>query len=139
MKVFVSYAQEDAQRLAAITQALTTWQATYWLPPRSETSATQNTQIQQALTQTDVFLRICTTATPRSYWMTFEQTAFLSMQAEEYRQSRQIKRKLINLVLDKNYQREPFDYADPIVEAVDLDDVAWQSALHAALFNSVVA
>ena len=76
---------------------------------------------------------------PGHFWMTFEQTAFLAMQAEEYRQAQQNKRKLINVVLDANYQREPFGYADPSIVATDLADAAWQTELHAALFSLVVA
>jgi TIR domain len=138
MRVFVSYAQEDAQRIAPICQALAAWQLTYWAPAHNTMNAEQNTAIQQGLAQADIFLRMCTTYTPRSYWMTFEQTAFLSVQAEEYRQSGQIARKLINVILDKQYQRLPFDYADPMIDATEMRDAVWQKALYTAIFTPPV-
>ena len=137
MNVFISYAQEDTQRIVPICQALTSWQVSFWAPPRTDVNTEQNAQIQQSLTQTDILLRICSPATPRSYWMTFEQTAFLSLQAAQYRQQQQVAQKLINLILDASYQREPFDYADPIIDATSLNDNTWQTALHAAIFSSV--
>jgi hypothetical protein len=98
----------------------------------------QNTSIQQGLAQSDIFLRMCTAYTPRSYWMTFEQTAFLAVQAEEYRQSGKVAHKLINVILDKQYQRLPFDYADPMVDATGTRDTDWQKALYTAIFSPTV-
>jgi predicted transcriptional regulator len=134
MRVFVSYAQEDAQRIAPVCQALAAWQLTYSAPTHDAMNPEQNTSIQQSLTQSDIFLRMCTAYTPQSYWMTFEQTAFLAVQAEEYRQSGKVARKLINVILDKQYQRLPFDYADPMVDATQTRDTDWQNALYAAIF-----
>jgi hypothetical protein len=110
MRVFVSFAQEDLQKITPVCQSLDAGQA-------------------------DIFLRICTANTPRSYWMTMEQTAFHAVEAEEYRQMGHLNRKVINLILDKQYQRLPFDYADPIIDATDLQDMAWRKALYTALFT----
>ena len=135
IKVFVSFAQEDGQNIAPICQAMSAWQVTYWAPVRDPLNAEQNAAIQKGATQADIFLRICTTNTPRSYWMTFEQTAFLASLADEYRQTGRRDRKLINLILDKQYQRLPFDYADPMIDATNLRDTAWQKDLYAAIFT----
>lgn len=63
--------------------------------------------------------------------MTFEQTAFLAAQAEEYRKTDQLNRKLINLILDKKYQRLPFDYVDTMIDATALNEATWHKALYA--------
>ncbi|MGH2514104.1 MAG: TIR domain-containing protein [Ktedonobacterales bacterium] len=137
MNLFISYAEEDANRIAPVCQALASWGLSYWTPPRGTMGAEQNAQIQRALPGTNAFLRICTSYTSRSYWMTFEQTALLALQAEEYRQTGRRTRMLINVILDKAYRRQPFDYADPVVEATDLQSETWREALRALLFNPV--
>jgi hypothetical protein len=87
---------------------LDAWQVTYWAPVRDLANSDQNAAIERGLRQADIFLRICTANTPRSYWMTMEQTAFHSAQAEEYRQTGHLSHKVINLIMDKQYQRLPF-------------------------------
>ncbi len=133
--VFVSFAEEDAQNIAPVLQVMSAWQLTYWAPVREPQNAEQNTLIQKGLTQANVFLRICTAYTPRSFWMNFEQTAFLSSVADEFRQTGRRDRKLVNLILDKQYHRLPFDYADPMIEAINLRDTAWQKELYDAIFT----
>ena len=131
MNIFISYAQEDASRISVVTYALDAWNLKYWIPPRGEANAPQTNQIQQMITGADAFLRLCTPAIPRSYWMTLEQTAFLTMQAEDFRQSGTQRRRLINIVLDSAYQRRPFDYADTIIDASSGE--SWRDTLRAAL------
>jgi hypothetical protein len=139
LRVFVSFAEEDAAAIPLISTALSAWQLTYWAPLREPTNPEQDAAIQRGLTQADIFLRICTGNTPRSYWMTMEQTAFLVAQAEEYRQSGQLHRRLINLVIDEQYRRQPFDYADPTIDATNFNDSIWQEQLYTALFTSTVS
>lgn len=135
MRVFVSFAQEDVQIITPVCQSLDAWQVIYWAPVRDPANPEQNAAVERGLRQADIFLRVCTANTPRSYWMTMEQTAFHAVQAEEYRQSGHLNHKVINLILDKQYQRLPFDYADPIIDATDLQDMAWRKALYTALFT----
>ena len=66
MKVFVSHAPEDTQRVSPVCQALGAWQLTYWAPERNELSPEQSLVVQRGLIQADIFLRICTASTPRS-------------------------------------------------------------------------
>lgn len=139
MNVFISYAQEDTKHTSAISQLLTSWNVISWAPPRANMNQQLSAQIQQALTQSDIFLRVCTSATLRSYWMNFEQTAFLSLQSDEYRRSQRIAKKLINIIFDKDYHRLPFDYADPTIDASDPNSDVWQETLHAMLFDSTLA
>ena len=83
-------------------------------------------------------MRICTGNTPHSYWMTMEQTAFHIAQGEEYRQSGQVRRRMVNLVLDEKYRRQPFDYADPIIDATDRKH-PWPQQLYATIFSQTSA
>jgi hypothetical protein len=138
VRVFVSFAQEDVQNITPICQTLAAWQLIYWAPVRDSAGPEQNAAVERGLGQADIFLRVCTAHTPQSYWMTLEQTAFHSVQAEEYRQTGHLNRKLINVILDKQYRRLPFDYADPIIDATDLQDITWRKALYAVLFNPLV-
>ena len=85
MRVFVSFAQEDLQNITPVCQTLDAWQVTYWAPVRDPANPEQNAAIERGMGQADIFLRICTANTPRSYWMTMEQTAFHNAQAEEFR------------------------------------------------------
>ncbi len=135
MPVFISYDQADAGRVTSISQLLTAWGVPNWMPPRENISAAQHTQIQAALAQADTLLRVCTAATPQSYWMTLEQAAYLSILADEFRVRQQLARKLINVRLDKSYRLQPFDYADPIIDASDPQGSPWQADLHRALFG----
>jgi hypothetical protein len=136
--VFVSFAEEDAPRIAPVIAALSAWQTTYWAPVRDPYQPENDAAIQRGLTQADIFLRICTGNTPRSYWMTMEQTAFHIAQGEEYKQSGQLRRRLVNLVIDEKYRRRPFDYADPIIDATDRNH-PWQQQLYAAIFGPAVS
>jgi hypothetical protein len=113
--------------------ALAAWQLTYWAPLRDPQNPENDAAIQRALPQADIFLRICTAHTPYSYWMTMEQSAFHNAQAEEFRQTGQLRRRMINLVLDQQYLRQPFDYADPIIDASNPNNPAWRQQLYAAI------
>ncbi len=135
LKVFVSVAQEDVQAILPITQAMSAWQLTFWAPVRDLNDTEQNATIQKGASQADIFLRICTANTTRSYWMTFEQTAFLVSLADEYRQTGKHSRKLINMILDKEYHRQPFDYADPLIDASNIRETGWQKELYDAIFT----
>ncbi len=136
MPVFISYDEADVGRVMSISQLLTAWRVPNWMPPRQNISAAQRAQIQAALAQADTLLRICTAATSQSYWMTLEQAAYLSMLADAFRARQPLARRLINLRLDKSYRLQPFDYADPIIDASDPQGSGWQSDLHRALMGA---
>jgi hypothetical protein len=134
LRVFVSFAEEDVQNVTPVIATLASWQITCWAPVRDPQNPENDMSIQRGLPHADVFLRVCTGNTLRSYWMTMEQTAFHNAQAEEFRQTGQLRHRMINLILDEKYQRQPFDYADPIIDASDRN-TSWQQQLYAAIFG----
>lgn len=131
-KIYISHAREDAARCAALLKWLDAWGVEYWFEARTDDigQLTQNTQT--ALAECAVFLRICTPPANRSYWMSLELGAFLSLQAEEQRRGVQSSRSLVSLILDPAYQRQPFDHSGAIVDATDKPQTAWLADLRAA-------
>lgn len=131
-KIFISHAREDAARCAALVKWLDAWGVDYWLETRTDDvgQLTQNTQM--ALAESAIFLRICTPAANRSYWMSLELGAFLSLQAEEQRRGALGTRSLVSLILDPTYQRQPFDHSGAIVDATNRPQTAWLADLRAA-------
>jgi TIR domain len=133
--VFISCASDDSHYVGPITQILDKWGISYWAPPsqRESESRALSEEMNQALEKATIFLRLCTNATPRSYWMTLEQTAFLSLQADDFRINHAEKRKLINIVCDEHYHFEPFDYADTIITTYNATPDKWQKELQEKL------
>lgn len=131
-KIFISHAREDAARCAALVKWLDAWGIDYWYEARTDDAGqlTQNTQM--ALAECAIFLRICTPAANRSYWMSLELGTFLSLQAEEQRRGVPGARSLVSLILDPAYQRQPFDHSGAIVDATDKPQATWLSDLRAA-------
>lgn len=133
-KVFVSHAHEDNSRCAALLAALDAWGIDYWFDAeRLDAGQDLSQRIQQAISERDIFVRICTPAAQNSYWVSLETGAFRGLQAKEHqgRQSRQ--RMLINLILDKGYQPEPFDYAHVFIEATSRSQREWMQEMARAL------
>ncbi|MGZ6322032.1 MAG: outer membrane protein assembly factor BamB family protein [Ktedonobacterales bacterium] len=133
-KVFVSHAQEDEQRCAALLQVLDDWGVDYWYD-RHEQSASGplSAKAQQALVECSIFLRICTRNTQRSYWMSIENGAFLGLQADDHRGGKSGARMLVNLILALGYVREPFDRTATVLDASDHTQPSWVSSLRGVL------
>lgn len=130
--VFVSYAHDDAARCAALMKWLDAWGVQYWFEARSDDTGQLSQNTQMALSNAAIFLRICTPAANRSYWMSLEMGAFLSTQADEHRRGVASNRSLVSLILDPGYQRQPFDHAGAIVDATNKPQTAWLNDLRAA-------
>ncbi|WIG58429.1 MAG: hypothetical protein OJF49_001175 [Ktedonobacterales bacterium] len=133
-KVFISHAREDFARCARLLKALDTWGVDYWYETMEHAAGQRLTeQAQMALSECDVFLRICTRDTKRSYWMGIEAGSFLSLQAEDHRKGQVDRRKLVNLVLDPAYVREPFDASATVIDATNTGWAGWVNELRRAL------
>lgn len=133
-KVFVSHSHEDNARCAPLLAALEAWGVDYWFDTQGLGAGQQLTErIQREIAQRDVFLRICTAATQRSFWMNLEANAFRGLQAEDRRHRRGDKRLLINLILDGDYSREPFDNATLFIDAASRPRAVWLGELGRAL------
>jgi len=133
-RVFISHSHEDNARCAPVLAALDAWGVDYWFDTQGLGAGQQLTdRIQQEITRRDVFLRICTAATQRSFWMNLEANAFRGLQAEDRRRRRGDQRLLINLILDGDYSREPFDNATLFLDAASRPRSVWLAELGRAL------
>jgi outer membrane protein assembly factor BamB len=133
-RVYISHAQEDAARCAPLLAALDAWGVEYVFEgPRKSNDLQLSERTQEAISGAPVFLRICTNAIKRSYWMSLEAGAFLGLQSDDHRQGRGDVRTLVNLILDRDYTLEPFDRAGILVDATKEQTGAWVNRLRAAL------
>jgi eukaryotic-like serine/threonine-protein kinase len=133
-KVFISHTDEDIQRCAPLLRMLESWQVSYHfdaLDRRSGQVLSQESQ--QALVDCEALLRICTRFTNRSYWMSIEAGALLSLQADDHRAGQPERRKIINLILDPAYTPEPFDINSIVVDTTDTRRPGWVNDLRRAL------
>lgn len=137
--VFISHADEDIQRCAPLLRALDAWQVSYYfdaLDRRASQSLSLETQ--QALVECEILLRICTRSTARSYWMSIEVGAFLSLQADDHKANQPERRKMVNLILDPQFKPEPFDISATAVDATNARWPGWVNDLRRALDLSPV-
>jgi outer membrane protein assembly factor BamB len=133
VKVFVSHDHEDAQRCAPLLRALDDWGAPYYFAYAEDLFGQQlSNRVQAELAQSEVLIRICTRATPRSYWMSIESGAFMGLIADEQRNGRS-GRRIVSLILDPGYVREPFDVTTTVIDATDTEHPQWVNAFRAAL------
>jgi outer membrane protein assembly factor BamB len=133
-RVFISHSQEDAARCAPLLAALDAWGVAYVFEgPRKSDDLQLSERTQAAIAGSPVFLRICTNAIKRSYWMSLEAGAFLGLQAEDHRQGRGDARALVNLILDRDYTLEPFDRAGVLIDATKERTGVWVNRLREAL------
>lgn len=132
-RVFISHAHDDNARCAPLLAALDAWNVDYWFDTQQLGPGDDLSQgIQHAIAERDIFIRICTPAAKRSYWMKLETGAFRGLQARAHRTGDDT-RVLINLILDASYEPEPFDYAHIFVDATNKAQRAWLDELRRAL------
>lgn len=132
-RVFISHAHDDNTRCAPLLAALDAWNVDYWFDTQQLSPGDDLSQgIQRAIAERDIFIRICTPAAQRSYWVKLEAGAFRGLQARAHRMGDNT-RVLINLILDAGYEPEPFDYAHIFVDATNKPQRAWLDELRRAL------
>ncbi|HEY7974006.1 MAG TPA: PQQ-binding-like beta-propeller repeat protein, partial [Ktedonobacterales bacterium] len=133
-RVFISHSHDDNERCAPLLTALDAWGVDYFFDTQGLTAGQQlNERIQRELGARDIMLRVCTAATQRSFWMSLEGTAFRGLQANDQRQGHAGRRLLINLILDGDYTREPFDAATLFIDAASRPRGVWLADLARAL------
>ncbi len=132
-QVYVSHAGDDEAICAPLLDLLDSWHVDYWFDRQQGGGRQLSARAQKALSECHVLLRVCTRAANRSYSMSLDAGAFLSMQADDHRAGRDGLRTVVNLILDPEYRREPFDGTAPILEASDPAQFAWVNGLRAAL------
>jgi hypothetical protein len=136
-KVFISHAHDDNARCDPLLAALDAWGVDYWFDTRRmEAGDDLAHAIQTAISERDIFIRVCTPAAQRSYWVRLETGAFRGLQARGHRERREgsaSARVLINLILDAEYEPEPFDYAHIFIDAARGPEAEWLEELRRAL------
>lgn len=133
-KVFISHSHDDNARCAPLLAALDAWGVDYFFDTQGLGAGQQlNERIQREISSRDIFLRICTAAVQRSFWMSLEANAFRGLQAEDRRRGRGNRRVLINLILDGDYSREPFDNATLFIDGASRPRAVWLAELGRAL------
>ncbi len=132
-KIFVSHTHTDNQRCESLLAALDAWGVDYWFDVQQLDAGQQLTpRLQEAITQRDVLLRVCTTNTPTSYWMNLELSAFRAIQYQERRQ-RPEQRRCIDLILDPGYTPGSLERAEFTIDAANKPAHVWLAELAAAL------
>ena len=132
-QIYVSHAGDDEAICAPLLDLLDSWHVDYWFDRQQGGGRQLSARAQKALSECHVLLRVCTRAANRSYSMSLDAGAFLSMQADDHRAGRDGVRSVVNLILDPEYRREPFDGTAPVLDASDLATFAWVNGLRAAL------
>jgi outer membrane protein assembly factor BamB len=132
--VFISHSHDDNARCAPLLAALDAWGVDYFFDTVGLSAGQQlSERVQRELTSRDIFLRICTAAVQRSFWMNLEVNAFRGLQAEDRKRGRGDRRTLINLILDDDYSREPFDKATLFIDGASRPRAVWLGELGRAL------
>src|SRR5487761_2590537 len=132
--VFISHTDEDIERCGALLRTLDAWNIPYYFDAVDRrASHGLSAETQQALVESDIMLRVCTRDTNRSYWMSIEVGALLSLQADDHRAGALGRHRLVNLTLDSGYRPEPFDVTATVVDATRPNDAAWVNELRRAL------
>jgi len=137
--VYISHTHEDEARCAPLLDLLDAWNVDYWFDRQQGGGRELSTRAQRALSECSVLLRICTPAANRSYSMSLEAGAVLSLQADDHRAGQVGRRTLVNLILDPAYRREPFDSAAPVLDATDPARFSWINELRQGLALPVVS
>src|SRR5258708_15250726 len=117
--VYISHTHDDEARCAPLLDLLDSWNVDYWFDRQQGGGRELSTRAQRALSECSVLLRICTPAANRSYSMSLEAGAVLSLPADDPRAERVGRRTLVNLILDPPHRREPFAIAPPGLHASD--------------------
>lgn len=133
-RVFISHSHDDNSRCAPLLTALDAWGVDYFFDTQGLTAGHQlNERIQRELSSRDIMVRVCTSATKVSFWMSLEGNAFRGLQAEDQRNGHRDRRLLINVILDGDYSREPFDAATLFIDTVNRPRAAWMNDLARAI------
>jgi outer membrane protein assembly factor BamB len=133
-KIFISHSHDDNARCGPLLAAMDAWGADYFFDTQGLGAGQQlHETIQREIAGRDIFLRVCTAATLRSFWMSLEVNAFRGLLADDQKHGRAGRRLLINLILSGDYTREPFDNATLFIDAATRPRRIWLSELARAL------
>lgn len=133
-RIFVSHALDDTARCTPLLTALDAWDIDYFFETQDMGAVQQLPErAQRELDSRDILLRVCTSATQRSSGMSLEVNTFRGLQANDHRHGQPDRRLLINLILDGDYTREPFDAATLFIDASSRPRQVWLGDLARAI------
>ncbi len=85
-KVFISHAYQDNDACQPLLTALASWDVDYWFQEeRAEADESLAPQVEQAIAERDIFLRVLSRAAQASYWVRLETATFQRLRADERR------------------------------------------------------
>ncbi len=132
-KVFISHCHEDNALCQPLLQTLSEWNVDYWFDTEQILAGTYFLQlIEQELQTRDIFIRVCSEAAKKSYWVGLETGAFHCLLAADFAHGLIEKRRLINFIVDPEYVMEPFVAANLYVDARK-PEAEWRDMLRQSL------
>ncbi len=129
-KVFISHTHQDNALCDLLAAALDAWQVGYWMD-LNELSAGQElfAYIHKALTDHDIFIRVCTPAAQHSPWMEQEEMLARSLRAP----NRSGRRLIIHLILAPGYQLSDAEKRETVIDAAQQPPEVWIPRLRKTL------
>lgn len=140
-RIFVSHTHADNARCESLLTALDAWRLDYWYDGQQLDAGQElSPRLQDAITHRDVLLRVCTTNTPKSYWMNLERSAFHAQQFQQRgKGGKKSDRVSIDLVLDAEYASGMVERAGVTINTVGRSEAQWLADLASALGVKQVA
>lgn len=134
-RIFVSHTHADNARCEPLLTALDAWRLDYWYDGQQLDAGQElSPRLQDAIIHRDVLLRVCTTNTPKSYWMNLERSAFHAQQFQQREKGGKTSdRVIIDLVLDAEYAMNSVERAGVTINTVGRTEAQWLAELAVAL------
>jgi len=135
IKVFVSHSHEDNDACKPLLETLEAFGVDYWFDTKRLRAGQGLTrEIQAAINDRDIFIRVCSAAVQRnSFWVDLETEAFRASQAKAVKEGRPKQRVLIPFILDEGYSVQLFDASVLYIDAARKPTDVWTQDLRDAL------
>ncbi|HEV2238214.1 MAG TPA: toll/interleukin-1 receptor domain-containing protein, partial [Ktedonobacterales bacterium] len=133
-RIFISHTHGDNERCVPLLAALDAWDVDYWFDVQQLDAGQQLSQrLQQAIAERDIFIRVLTPATPQSFWMAQELSAFRGLQGDDAKAGQRGKRRVILLALTLDAPREQMGEGDLALDTASQPQAAWLKQLRDAI------
>jgi outer membrane protein assembly factor BamB len=133
-RIFISHTHGDNERCLPLLAALDAWDVDYWFDVQQLDAGQQlSERLQQAIAERDIFMRVLTPATPQSFWMAQELSAFRGLRAEDAKHGRTGRRRVIQLALTPDAPREAVQVGDLALDAATQSQAVWLRQLRDAV------
>ncbi len=129
-KVFLCYALGDQSRVAPLLAACDAWAVTATqLNPAKQPPGQLLPETVRDIRASEVYLRLCTGATRGSPQVALADAAYRSLVDEDRRKGKANRRRLVNLILDKNYVPDQQDKATLYIDTANKTRARWLEEL----------